>query len=212
MMHIAFAPLAPPPAGLVNVASRKIHGSAGTFDIYFPPVGNQNVECRSGGSTGDYTFVFRFNHDVLRVGSVCCNGATVRSSMIDQNDSKQYIVNLTGVMNATRVTVGLNDVDGSEGTHNDTVGQEMDVLIGDTTGNGAVNSSDISLTQSQSGQPVTALNFREDVTLNGFINSSDVALVQSLSGTALGSAPASYSLPTSQPASTKTRPSKRDRN
>jgi hypothetical protein len=213
MINVAFAPLAPaPPVGLVNVASRKIHGSAGTFDIYFPVIGKQSIECRSGGATGDYTLVFSFAHNVLKVGGICCNGATLRSGAIDQNDPRQYIVNLTGIVNGTRVTVTLDDVDGSEGTHNDTVAQEMDVLIGDTTGNGAVNSSDIALTQSQSGQPATAANFREDVTLNGVINSSDVGLVQSLSGTALGSAAASYSLPTSEPASTKTRPSKRARN
>jgi hypothetical protein len=58
-------------------------------------------------------------------------------------------------------------------------------LLGDTTGNGAVDSSDIAHTQSQSGQPVTSANFREDVTVNGAINSSDIAFVQSKSGTAL---------------------------
>jgi hypothetical protein len=61
----------------------------------------------------------------------------------------------------------------------------MAALEGDTTGNRAVNSSDISQTQSQSGQLVTATNFREDVTVNGLINSSDIAVVQSRSGTAL---------------------------
>lgn len=61
----------------------------------------------------------------------------------------------------------------------------MDGLLGDTTGNGAVNSSDISQTQSQSGQAATASNFREDVTVNGLINSSDISAVQAQSGTAL---------------------------
>jgi hypothetical protein len=61
----------------------------------------------------------------------------------------------------------------------------MGVLGGDTTANRAVNSSDIAQTQSQSGQPVTNTNFREDVTVNGAINSSDIAFVQSKSGTAL---------------------------
>jgi hypothetical protein len=61
----------------------------------------------------------------------------------------------------------------------------MGVLIGDTTENGIVNSSDIAQTQSQSGQLVTSFNFREDVTVNGVINSSDIALVQSMSGTPL---------------------------
>ena len=69
------------------------------------------------------------------------------------------------------------------------VSAQMGVLIGDTTANGAVNSSDIAQTQSQSGQLVTANNFREDVTVNGAINSSDIGLVQSKSGTALPTPP-----------------------
>lgn len=54
-----------------------------------------------------------------------------------------------------------------------------------TTANRLVNSSDISQTQSQSGQPVTGSNFREDVTINGQINSLDISFVQSKSGTGL---------------------------
>jgi hypothetical protein len=61
----------------------------------------------------------------------------------------------------------------------------VNFLEGDTTANGAVNSSDITQTQSQSGQGVTLSNFREDVTVNGLINSSDIGAVQSKSGTAL---------------------------
>jgi hypothetical protein len=61
----------------------------------------------------------------------------------------------------------------------------MGVLLGDTTGNGAVNSSDISQTQSQSGLALSNSNFREDVTVNGAINSSDISTVQVQSGTAL---------------------------
>jgi RHS repeat-associated protein len=63
----------------------------------------------------------------------------------------------------------------------------MGVLLGDTTGNGSVNSSDLSQTQSQAGQLVSAANFREGVTVNGAIDSSDIAVVQAHSGTALGS-------------------------
>ena len=65
----------------------------------------------------------------------------------------------------------------------------MALLIGDTTANGAVNSSDISQTQGQSGQPVTISNFREDVTADGLLNSADITSVKSKSGTALPSAP-----------------------
>ena len=61
----------------------------------------------------------------------------------------------------------------------------MGVLLGDTSGNGSVNASDVSLTKLKSGQPVDAANFREDVTANGSINASDVSSVKSKSGTAL---------------------------
>jgi hypothetical protein len=92
-------------------------------------------------------------------------------------------VNLTKVANAQTLTITLTNV--SDGTNVGNVSLPMAVLLGDTTANGAVNSSDIAQTQSQSGQPVTSSNFREDVTVNGLINSSDIALVQSKSGTAL---------------------------
>jgi hypothetical protein len=73
----------------------------------------------------------------------------------------------------------------SDGTSTGNVSLPVAVLEGDTTPNGHVNSTDISQTQSQSGQPVTGTNFREDVTVNGLINSSDISMVQSRSGTGL---------------------------
>jgi hypothetical protein len=61
----------------------------------------------------------------------------------------------------------------------------MGVLVGDTNGDGFVNSADISQTKSQSGDPVTGANFREDVNADGFLNSADISVVKSESGTAL---------------------------
>src|SRR4029077_3215931 len=65
------------------------------------------------------------------------------------------------------------------------VSGSMGVLIGDTNGDGFVNSADIAQTKSQSGHLVTSSNFREDVNGDGFINSGDIALVKAESGTAL---------------------------
>jgi hypothetical protein len=76
---------------------------------------------------------------------------------------------------------GVVDSAGEVGNFSDTMG----VLLGDTTGDGFVNSADISQTKSQSGQPVTSSNFREDVNADGFTNSADISLVKSKSGTAL---------------------------
>ena len=62
----------------------------------------------------------------------------------------------------------------------------MGVLLGDTTGNGLVNASDVSLTKSRSGQVVDATNYYTDVTVSNSINASDVSLVKSeKSGAAL---------------------------
>ncbi len=177
------------------VASRMTHGGAGTFDIDLT-TGN-GIECRSGGASGDYTVIFTFASPLTSVDSASVTSGTgsVTTSNIDNNDAHDYIVNLTGVTNTQVLKLGLTNVTDSAGDFNSAVSTSMGVLIGDTTGNGAVNSSDIAQTQSQSGQPVTSSNFREDVTVNGLINSSDVALVQSMSGTGLppqgGTAPVS---------------------
>ena len=164
---------------LVSVVSRKSHANAGTFDVDLPVSGQAGIECRSGGATNDYTIVFTFTHNVT-VQSANVSGGSVTSFNV-VGDS--VTVNLTNVPNAQTITVTLGQV--NDGTNTSDVEAAMSVLIGDTTGNGAVNSSDIAETQSQSGQPVTVDNAREDVTINGVINSSDISLVQAESGTAL---------------------------
>jgi hypothetical protein len=123
--------------------------------------------------------------------NVSSGTGSISSSAIDANDPHRYIVNLTGVTNAQIVTVTLANLSDSAGHNSATVAASMGLLLGDTTANGAVNSSDIAQTQAQSGQLVTISNFREDVTANGAVNSSDISLVQSQSGSALPAAPSS---------------------
>jgi Astacin (Peptidase family M12A)/Divergent InlB B-repeat domain len=172
------------------VVSRMTHGSAGTFDVNLPLTGTRGVECRSGGANGNYTMVFQFANSLTSVGgaSVTIGTGSVSNSGIGLNNH-EYVVNLTGVANAQYITVSLTNVQDSAGNSGNVAGPQVGVLIGDTTANGVVNSSDIAQTQSQSGLGVTSNNFREDVTVNGAINSSDIALVQSKSGTGLPSLP-----------------------
>jgi hypothetical protein len=178
---------------LTSVVSRKTHGSAGTFDVDLPETGKAGIECRSGGASNDYTLVFTFANNVIVQGATVSTGAgRVTSFSVAGNT---VTANLSEVVTAQRIVVTLVRV--SDGTNTSDVQATMDVLVGDTTANGAVNSSDVAQTQSQSGQPVTATNFREDVTVNGLINSSDVALVQSKSGTGLPAAPAPAAIETS---------------
>ena len=185
---------------LTSAVSRKTHGTAGTYDVDLPVTGAAGIECRSGGVTNDYTIVFTFAHNVtVPSASVSSGAGGVTSLSVSQN---VVTVNLTGVTNVQTIIVTLANV--NDGTNVNDVQARMSVLIGDTTANGAVNSSDIAQTQSQSGQPITAANFREDITVSGSINSSDIALVQSHSGTGL---PATSSLSSSViPASIKPLP------
>jgi hypothetical protein len=91
-------------------------------------------------------------------------------------------VNLTGVADLQKITVTLSGVTDIFSQVLPNTAISMGVLIGDTTGNAAVNSSDVAQTKAQSGVPVTQANCRQDVSINGSINSSDVALVKSKSG------------------------------
>jgi hypothetical protein len=145
--------------------------------------------------------IFKFAVPISSAGvaSVTNGIGSVSSRMIDSSNTRQYVVNLTGVTNAQSITVTLSNVIDVAGNLGSTISTTMGVLIGDTTANGMVNSSDVAQTQSQSGQPLTADNFREDVNVSGAINSSDIALVQSQSGTALSSPAPSAAPATTSP-------------
>jgi hypothetical protein len=165
--------------GLTRVVSRQIHGSAGPFDVDLPESGAPAIECRSGGATNAYQLVFTFARNVTVASAIVSAGAgNVASFSASQN---VVTVNLTGVANAQTITVTLENV--NDRINISDVQATMRVLVGDTTGNGRVNSSDIAQTQSQSGQQLNSVNCRQDVTVSGEINSSDVAFVQSQSGT-----------------------------
>ena len=147
------------------------------------------VECRSGGGANDYTVAVTFLANVSVNGTpqaaVTSGVGTIGSGGVGNGGTVVTAENvvtipLTNVINAQTINVTLNNVNGST-----SVTIPMRVLIGDVTGNGTVNASDISQTKVQSGQQVTASNFREDVNGNGVINASDVALVKSQSGTAV---------------------------
>jgi hypothetical protein len=185
---------------LIDAASRKTHGSV-PFDLTLPLIGSPGIECRSGGTNGSYTMIFKFAVPISSVGgaSVTNGIGSVSSRVIDSTNTRQYIVNLTGVTNAQYIAVTLSSVIDVAGNTSSSISATMGVLLGDTTANGMVNSSDIAQTQSQSGQPLTADNFREDVNVSGAINSSDIALVQSQSGTALPSPAPSAAPATTSP-------------
>ena len=172
-----------------STVSRKIHGAAGNFDVDLPLTGTAGVECRSGGATGDYTIVVTFLANVSVNGNpqaavssgvgIIGSGGVSDGGMVTIAGNTVTIP-LTNVANAQTIQVTLYGVNGST---NFVI--PMSILIGDTTGNGVVNASEVSQTKSRIGQQLNGTNFRSDVTANGFIDSVDIALVKSSIGTGL---------------------------
>jgi glucose/arabinose dehydrogenase len=171
---------------LVSAASRKIHG-INPFDINLPLTGSPGIECRNGGTNGSYTMIFKFAVPISSVGGASLTSGTgsVFSRMIDSSNTRQYIVNLTGVANAQSITVTLSNVIDVAGNGTSAVSATMGVLRGDTNADGFVDSADISQTKSESGNAVMLSNFREDINLDDFIDSADIAFVKAMSGTSL---------------------------
>jgi hypothetical protein len=173
---------------LTLAVSRLTHGGAGAFDISLPVIsGFAGVECRNSSI---YTVVFTFANPLTSTPSVNATATGViqpgpSSGMIDSGDSHNYIANLTSLPNAQYITVTLSNVNDSDGNFSNSVPAIMGLLIGDTTGDGSVNSADISQTKAKSGQVVGSTNFRNDVTVDGALNSADISSVKSKSGTAL---------------------------
>ena len=83
----------------------------------------------------------------------------------------QVTVNLASVTTAQRMSVTLSGV--SDATTTNDVVIPMAILIGDVTGEGVVDISDLTQARSAIGQPVTIVNFRDDVSPDGQLNKKD---------------------------------------
>jgi len=177
----------PTPVSLTLVVSRKVHGTAGIFDVDLPLSGNPGIECRSGGANGDYTLVFTFANTLTSVAraSVTAGTGSVSSRSIDNNDRHNFVVNLSGVSNAQVITVSLTNVTDSVGNFSSAVSASMGVLLGDVNGSGDVDSADVFSVRQQTLHTVTTSNFLEDVDASGDIDSADVFIVRQQTLTSL---------------------------
>jgi uncharacterized repeat protein (TIGR03803 family) len=177
--------ITPAPVQLNKVVSRMIHDSTGTFDIDLT-TGN-GIECRSGSSNGSYTLVFTFANPVANVGSASVTGGigSVAATNIDSNDAHNYVVNLTGVTNAQRLTITLTNLTDSAGDFSQVVTATMGVLIGDVNASSRVDAADVSSVRQQTLQPVDGSNFRNDINASGRIDAADVSIARQQTLTSL---------------------------
>ena len=169
-----------PPTLIPVCVSRKLHASF-VGDIPLPRSGALGVECRTGGASSIHQVIMTFPGTVTVTDASVTTGVGGVSSF--SVSGPEVTVNLTGVSNAQKIMIRLFGV--SDGIYTNDVDVPMGVLLGDTSGNGSVNATDVSQTKSKSGQAVDNTNFRTDVTVSNSISSSDVSTVKAKSGTAL---------------------------
>lgn len=169
---------------LDSAASRKTHGSAGTFGVDLPLIGGPGVECRTGGASGNFTIVLTYSNQVTS-GSASVTGGTGTVSGSPTFSGNTMTVNLTGVTDAQTITLSLSNVTDNFSQVLATSSVQMGVLAGDVDGNGTVNGGDTVADRNDAGQTLDSTNFRDDVNLDGFINGGDATFIRGRSGNGL---------------------------
>jgi hypothetical protein len=164
-----------------------MHGDT-TYDVNLPLEGTRGIECRTGASAGDHQLVFTFVNDLVNADAITASitsGTGSVSSSAPGADSKEYLVNLTGVANQQNIIVTLTGVQDSAGNSGPVVSPQMGVLIGDVNGSGRVDAADVSSVRQQTLQSITSDNFRDDLNTSGRIDAADVSVARQQTLTSL---------------------------
>jgi hypothetical protein len=186
------------PVVLQSVVSRKTHGALtppGDLPLSF--TGPATIEPRAGGiSSGNHTLVFTFLNTLNAAIPVSSITATATTSSGPQSvtamgsigtDPHQYIVNLTGVPNASHLNVTLNSViDSANNISN--VSAHMDVLFGDVNSSGRTDAGDVTQVRNRTVSiPDTTdpASFRFDVNTSGRVDAGDVTATRNATVTVL---------------------------
>jgi hypothetical protein len=148
--------------------SRKIHGTAGTFDLPLSLVPtNPTTEPRTGPT---HTIVFTFDSAVSSAAAAVTEGIGVAATpTLSGND---VIVSLSGVADRQYVTVTLSSVTTSNGP-NGGGSVRVGFLLGDVSQNRVVTVADLGLVNSQLAQVVTSANYLKDVNASGTLSLAD---------------------------------------
>jgi hypothetical protein len=157
------------PPTLAGAVSRKVHGSAGTFDLPLALVPtNPTTEPRQGPAQ---SIVFTFDKAITGATATITEGAaTAGAPTFSGND---VVVGLTGVNNQQYVSVSLTNVASSDGGTGGSGSVRVGFLLGDVNQNRVVSLADLGLVNAQLAQPVTAANFLKDVNVSGTLSLAD---------------------------------------
>ena len=166
---------------LVSVWSRKVHGSAGTFDLRIDGVPtNPKTEPRISAA---HTIVFTFNKPVTAgVATVTEGTATVGTVTFSGNE---LVVPLTNVPDKQYVTVTVSSVTSGDGGTGGGGSARVGFLKGDVNQNRVVTFGDVFSVNGVLGQAVSAANFLRDVNVNGILTFGDNFAVNNQTGNVL---------------------------
>jgi Bacterial Ig-like domain (group 3) len=166
---------------LAGAWSRRVHGSAGIFDLPLSLVStNPTTEPRQGPAQ---TVVISFGKPITSATVVVTEGAAIAAAPMFSGNN--VIVNLTGVTNRQYVTVTLSNVKAADGGTGGTGKVRLGFLVGDVSQNRVITLADAGLVNAALAQPVTTLNFLKDINASGSLTLADKAIVNASLSTAL---------------------------
>lgn len=167
---------------LVQAVSRKVHGTAGTFDLKLAPLVPANVVAIDSRNKGDnaHQIVFIFSQPVTFATASVTPGAggtaVIGSTSVNTTPSNEVVVNLTNVSNAQTLQVDLTGV--TAGAATNTISVKMSVLHGDTNSSARVDGGDVLLTRQHNLEDAAPDNFLIDVNASGRIDGGDVLVTR----------------------------------
>lgn len=177
-------PSAAEPLALLRVASRKTHGSAGSFDWRIDntaPIGGAvTVEPRLAGPA--HRIVFRFNQSISAPGAATvtdAGSATIGSATVTANGF-EVIVTLSDIADNRRANISLAGVNGSLNAS-----AALGFLAGDINKNLRVTAADIAAMKTRLGQTVSEANFHFDLDASGTVSSADLSAMKLRAGRTL---------------------------
>jgi hypothetical protein len=157
------------PPALISTASRRVHGSAGTFSLPLSAVTTSpTTEPRQGTA---HTIVFTFDKPIASATATITQGtATAAAPTFSGND---IVVGLTGVADQQYVSIALTNVASVDGGIGGSGSVRVGFLVGDVNQTRVVTVADLGLVNAQLSQPVTAANYLKDVNVSGTLSVAD---------------------------------------
>ena len=164
---------------IISGVSRRVHGTAGNFDISLPlDQATAGTECRAGGPM---KVILTFTRPIRAVDGVLDTEVAISSGVgpVLTLANDKLTVEMIDVTARSCLAITLTDI-------TDLSGQPLEGpnavyvrnFVGDVTGDGRTNVLDLLATRNAVNQSVTGANFRCDVVADGTINVIDMLKIR----------------------------------